>query len=149
MVVSRPSVRGPDGILSDSDCQASNCWLKRRDGRYRNRPLVARRSSQYLCAISVAIVLKREKSCLLVMAAAVAENQGGRKMGQRLKIQRACARPHGGNKVCLCIRARGRDAGAWAFGFKKKTKMRRSAFRGNEEGKGRIVRLQIRLRARE
>lgn len=82
---------------------------------------MARPSSQYLYAVSVPIVLKREKTCLPVMAAAaVAENQKGRKMGQRLKIQRACARPHRGNKVCLCIRACVfRDAGAWAFGFRK------------------------------
>lgn len=57
------------------------------------RPLVARRSSRGFCA---PIVLKREKTCLLVTAAAVAVNQEGRKMGHRLKIQSACARPHWG-----------------------------------------------------
>lgn len=57
-------------------------------------------------------------------------------MGQRLKIQRACARPHGGNKVCLCIRARGRDAGAWAFGFKKKNQDEEKCFQREGGGEG-------------
>lgn len=36
VVVSSPTGRGLHGILSESDCEASNCWLRRRDGRYRN-----------------------------------------------------------------------------------------------------------------
>lgn len=44
-----------------------------------------------LCVNSVPIVLNCEKTCLLGNAAVIAEDQGGRKMGQRLKIQCACA----------------------------------------------------------
>ncbi len=49
---------------------------------------------ELLCVISVPIVLNREKTCLLGNAAVVAEDQRGRKMGQRLKIQCACAPAH-------------------------------------------------------
>jgi len=44
-----------------------------------------------VCAISVLIVLNCEKICFLGNAAVVAEDQKGRKMGQRLKIQCTCA----------------------------------------------------------
>lgn len=40
-----------------------------------------------LCLISVSIVLNCEKPGLVGNAAVMAENQDGRKMGQRLKIQ--------------------------------------------------------------
>lgn len=45
----------------------------------------------FVYVICVPIVLNREKTCLLGKAAVMAEDQKGRKMGQRLKIQCACA----------------------------------------------------------
>lgn len=114
VVVSSPGGSGLDRILSDSDCQAGNCWLKWRDGAlWEPGPSWHAEAPGVFCA---PIVLKREKTCLLVTAAAVAENQGGRKMGHRLKIQSACARPHwgGGTQSVFMhherVQARGRLA---------------------------------------
>ncbi len=70
-----------------------------------------------LCVISVPIVLNCEKTCLLGNTAVMAGDQKGRKMGQRLKIQCACA------QVRLCIKVRvfhvSVFASVWAFGFEK------------------------------